>query len=116
MVFMARDFDFCRGRYARFSVQWSDQKSIRDLVSSILRGPPNIAQIELGYEPYMLGKPWMSSFQQFLQFANPASVEGDMLTLVRIGQQFRDSLQLSSLFFRKLSEWESNSWDGFLIL
>ncbi|KAK1569326.1 hypothetical protein Q3G72_035455 [Acer saccharum] len=62
MVFMARDFDFYRGRYAHFSVRWSDQKSIRDLVSSILQEPPNIAQIELGYEPYMLGKPWMSSF------------------------------------------------------
>ena len=86
MVFMARDFDFCRGRYARFSVQWSDQKSIRDLVSSILRGPPNFAQIELGYEPYMLGKPWMSSFQQFLQFANPTSVERDMPVLVFDGQ------------------------------
>ena len=83
MVFTARDFDFCRGRYARFSVQWSDQKSVRDLVSSILREPPNIAKIELGYEPYILGKPWMFSFQR--QFANPTSVEGDMPTLVRIG-------------------------------
>ena len=100
MVFTAYDFDFCRGRYARFNVHWSDKKSIRDLVSSILREPPNIAQIELGYEPYILGKPWMSSFQRFLQFANPTSAEGDIPTLVRIGQQFRDSGQLSSLFFR----------------
>ena len=116
MVFTVRKSEFRRGRYAHFSVQWSDQKSIRDLVSSILREPPNIARIKLGYEPYMLGKSWMSSFQRFLQFKNPTSIEGDMPTLVRIGQQFRDSGQLSSLFFRKLSEWESNSSDGFLIL
>ena len=96
MVFTARDFDFCRGRYACFSVRWSDQKSVRDLVSSILREPPNIARIEPGNEPYILGKPWMSSFQWFLQFVNPTSVEGDMPILVRIGQQFCDSGQLSS--------------------
>ena len=58
----------------------------------------------------------MSSFWRFLWLEILTSVEGDMPALVRIGQQFHDSLQLSSLFFRKLSEWESNSWDGFLIL
>ena len=100
MLFTVHKSEFRRGRYARFSVQWSYQKSVRDLVSSILREPPNIAQIELGYEPYILGKPWMSSFQRFLQFANPTSVEGDIPTLVRIGQQFRDSGQLCSLFLR----------------
>ena len=83
---MAHDFDFYRGRYAHFSVQWSDQKSIRDLVSSILREPPNIARMELGCEPYILGKLLRSSFQQFLRLMVSMLVEEDMLVLVLDGQ------------------------------
>ena len=94
MVFTAHGFDACRGRYACFSARWSDQRIFRELLTSVLRGPPKIARTELGCEPYMLGKLLRSSFQQFLRFANPSSVEGDMLTLVSIGQKFRDSRQL----------------------
>ena len=92
--FTVCDFVLSGESYLCFSDRWSDQKVFRELLTSVLRGPPKIARTELGCEPYMLGKVLRSSFQRFLRFTNPSSVEGDMLTLVSIGQKFRDSWQL----------------------
>ena len=109
--FAVCDFVLFGESYLCFSVWWSSWKILRELLTSVLRGPPKLVQTELGYEPYMLGKVLRSGFQRFLQFANPSSVEGDMLTLVSIGQKFRNSRQL--FFFVSCRKGKAIPWTAF---